>query len=399
MVSRAGGGGAGEVTRVADEFGGKRRPSSGEKTRLYPPRLPEDGQERRKPPRSPGRRPRRSDRLYGLLSFLFAFVAGFSAVMCLSIAARSVRTARLNREMSALHAAYSAQPTAEPAGAGERLDPALLAGAEEIPLQPEEGEAAGQGDADAEAFADAEALADAERHGLYAEDEGDVRSGTEATQTVRTTRYHADSGEALPEMARLREENSDLVAWLSIEGVLDLPVCYRDNRYYLTHDFHRQENASGTIFLDEGHPFSARACNLLLHGHNMKDGSMFGHLVHYGELDYLRRHPIIEFSTLWQKERYVIFAVLRVSLNASDPRFFNYFSWPAFETDELYSRYVRDAQLASLFAIPVSAEPSDAMLTLSTCEGSDRLVVLARRFRAGENVSDMRALASSAVRQ
>ena len=43
------------------------------------------------------------------------------------------------------------------------------------------------------------------------------------TQAVRTTAYHRDSGDALPEMVRLREENSDLVGWLSIEGVLDLP--------------------------------------------------------------------------------------------------------------------------------------------------------------------------------
>ena len=368
---------------MADDRESGKGPSSEEKkARLYPPRLP--GEQKRQPRRAPAPKARRGDRLYGMLSFALAFVAGFSAVMCLSVAARSVKTARLNREMSALHAEYSAKETEEPRNAAERLDPALLAGAQEIAPHREDEPAPAPGLPEGVPVATDEEGTAAERGGV---------------QAVRTTAYHRDSGDTLPEMMRLREENADIVAWLSIDGVLDLPVCFRDNRYYLTHDFHKEENASGTIFLDEGHPFSARACNLLLHGHNMKDGSMFGHLVHYGELDYLRRHPVIEFSTLWQKERYIVFAVLRVSLNTSDPRFFNYFSWSEFENDESYERYVRDAQLASLFAIPVSAEPTDALLTLSTCEGSDRMVVLARRFRAGESVTGMRALASSAVYQ
>ena len=220
-----------------------------------------------------------------------------------------------------------------------------------------------------------------------------------APQLTKTTVYHRDTGEALPEMARLREENRDLVGWLTIDGVLDLPVVYRDNSYYLTHDFHKQENTAGTIFLDVNHRFSARACNLLLHGHNMKDGSMFGHLIRYQDIDYLKRHPVIEFSTLWQKERYVIISVMKVSLNSRDPSFFNYFSYPSFKKDEEYERYVRGAQLASLYAIPVTAEPSDALLTLSTCVDDDRLVILARRFHGGETVSEMRSLVSTAARQ
>ena len=114
---------------MADDRESGKGPSSEEKkARFYPPRLP--GEQKRQPRRAPAPKARRGDRLYGMLSFALAFVAGFSAVMCLSVAARSVKTARLNREMSALHAEYSAKETEEPRNAVERLDPALLAGAQ-----------------------------------------------------------------------------------------------------------------------------------------------------------------------------------------------------------------------------------------------------------------------------
>lgn len=337
-------------------------------------------------------------RLEGILSFVLAFVAGFSGIMCLSIAWRSVRTARLNRELSRLHAAYTAELADEPE---EAPTPALSA---ELPGEAPQAETR-PADERAEGAAEEDDPGAAVQAAVQEPPEADGSDAvpgvqpTPAVETVRTAQYHRDTGEALPEMAKLRQENGDLVGWLAIDGVLDLPVVYRDNSYYLTHDFHKQENASGTIFLDVNHRFSARACNLLLHGHNMKDGSMFGHLIRYQDINYLKRHPVIEFSTLWQKERYVIISVMKVSLNSRDPSFFNYFSYPSFKKDEEYERYVRGAQLASLYAIPVTAEPSDALLTLSTCVDDDRLVILARRFHGGETVSEMRSLVSTAAWQ
>ena len=330
------------------------------------------------------RKKKRQRRLEGLLSAALAFVAGFSAVMCLSVAWRSVRTARLNRELSRLHEAYSVQEAPE----AEQVS-------DDAPAFTPEA-AAGPGENASDAAPDFAALpAEAPEAAM----ERETTPAAPAPQLTKTTVYHRDTGEALPEMARLREENRDLVGWLTIDGVLDLPVVYRDNSYYLTHDFSGEKNAAGTIFLDVDHRFSARACNLLLHGHNMKDGSMFGHLIRYTDLDYLKRHPVIEFSTLWQKERYVIIAVMRVSLDSRDASFFNYFSYPAFAGDDEYRRYVRGAQLASLFAIPVVAEPSDALLTLSTCIDDDRLVILARRFHGEETAKEMRRLVSASAWQ
>ena len=70
---------------------------------------------------------------------------------------------------------------------------------------------------------------------------------------------------------KLRQQNRDVVGWLSIEDVLDEPVLQRDNAYYLTHDASGQKNATGALFLDESCNLRIPTPHLVIHGHNMKE--------------------------------------------------------------------------------------------------------------------------------
>ena len=219
-------------------------------------------------------------------------------------------------------------------------------------------------------------------------------------EAVRTTKYHQVGGDALPEMEALYQDNRDLIGWLRMEGILDLPVVYKDNSYYLTRDFYKNKSASGTLFLDENHSFKENAQNLLLHGHNMKDGTMFGRLVQYEtNIQFMKNNPFIQYSTLWRKEQYVIFAVMRVSLDVRSPEFFNYFTHHTFSSDTQFENYVRALQNRSEYSIPIDVKPTDALLTLSTCLDDDRLVIVARRLREGESKSELRHVVQLAARQ
>ena len=212
--------------------------------------------------------------------------------------------------------------------------------------------------------------------------------------------FHHILGQALSNMEPLYYENRDLTGWIEIPDVLSLPVMYKDNSYYLTHDFYKKKSASGTIFLDENHRFSEHTQNLLLHGHNMKDGTMFGRLTQYlNDIDYLKRHAFVNYDTLWEKDRYVIFSVMRVSLDVKSDQFFNYFSYPTFRSEQEFESFVRQAQLRSQYAIPLDIQASDALLTLSTCIDEDRLVILCRRVRENESYSVLRQTINLAVRQ
>ncbi|MBR5303171.1 MAG: sortase [Clostridia bacterium] len=307
-------------------------------------------------------------------------MALFSAWQVGSIVLRSVRTSRLNDSLSQQRAAIIDAQQAQPDEDQEAAQAIVMFTPEPAPVSVESTAAPVEAPVQTQQPVQPEA--------------------TRVPDVVKTTKYRRVGGDALPEMAAMYEKNRDLVAWIQIPDVLDLPVVYRDNSYYLTRDFNKQKNTSGTIFLDVNHPFKEKTQNLLLHGHNMKDGTMFGRLAQYLYDDtYLRNHPFINFDTLWHKEQYVIFAVLNVSLKPGEERFFNYFTHNTFASDVEFSMYIRQLQLRSHYAIPIDVEPSDALVTLSTCLDDDRLVIVARRLRENETRSDLRALIRMATKQ
>lgn len=219
-------------------------------------------------------------------------------------------------------------------------------------------------------------------------------------QIVQSTKFHQYGGTPLPEMEALYQKNHHLIAWVEIPDVLSLPVVYRDNTYYLSRDFYGKKSESGTVFLDENHPFRESTQNLLLHGHNMKDGTMFGHLAQYvTDKSYIKNHPFIYLNTLWDEEQYVIFSVLDVSLDIKSSAFIDYFSHATFSSDLQFEAYVRSLQNKSMYVLSVDVVPSDALLMLSTCLGEDRLVIVARRIREDEDKDRLRRIVEMTVRQ
>jgi sortase B len=203
----------------------------------------------------------------------------------------------------------------------------------------------------------------------------------------------------LPRFETLLKANPDVIGWLNIRGELDLPVVYRDNEYYLTRDVYRKKSPAGTLFLDKNHPFAATAQYLVIHGHNMKDGSMFGRLAHYLELSYLQKHCIVQLDTLYQKDTYVVFAVLVVSENVHEAGFINFLGYPSFSSPDQFMEFVNGLKDKSKFAIPVTVDATDALLTLSTCYGDDRLIIVARRVRPGESASSLKAMVGYALKK
>ena len=309
---------------------------------------------------------RRFFAVQAVLALVVVAALGLSA----SVIVRSVRTARLNRELAAIYGvsgeAMEAQIAAPPVGDGET--PAFAAqasGASESP------------------YGELSAMVMPDGSPIVVPETAALPSGEETA--ARTTAFHRTDLDILPEMRELTRKNPDTVGWISISGTVHLPVVYRDNTFYLDHDFTGAKNASGTLFLDENSPVNADTQNLLIHGHSMNDGSMFGILTHYRKLGFLQEHPLIAFSTLWEKESYAVFAVLLVSSRTEDANYFNYFSNPVFSSDADFNAYVSEVAARSKFTIPVNVRPDDALLTLSTCLDDDRLVLVARRLRPGES--------------
>lgn len=213
-----------------------------------------------------------------------------------------------------------------------------------------------------------------------------------AAPPVEQRVFQRENGEILTELQDFYQQNGDLVGWLKIGGVVNAPVVFRDNVYYLTHGFDRKENVGGAIFLDAYHPMRGTTQNFLLFGHNMRDGTVFGHLAKYRDPAYLTEHCLVTFSTLYEKFDYFIFTVIVTSADPSSDHFVNYAGYPTFASDDVFHRYMDRLRQHSLFAWGADVKSDDALLTLSTClEGDERITLLARRLREGEDGKAMQS--------
>lgn len=173
----------------------------------------------------------------------------------------------------------------------------------------------------------------------------------------------------LEKYADLYRENSDLVGWLSIEGmVIDYPVMQcEDDEYYLHHDFYGQDSKYGCLYVRNRADVNTPGTNFIIYGHNMKDGSMFGDLDLYRRESFFQEHPVICFDTLYEERTYEILAVFRSQVYNSDDDVFRYYQFYEAQTQEEFDDFYENIKALSLYDTGVTAEFGDSFLTLSTC--------------------------------
>ena len=89
-----------------------------------------------------------------------------------------------------------------------------------------------------------------------------------------------DEEKYVVDFEKLKEKNSDIVAWLKVKGtnIETTVVKSTNNDYYLTHNFNKEYNSAGWIFADYKNKVDGTDKNLVIYGHNMRDNSMFGSL-------------------------------------------------------------------------------------------------------------------------
>lgn len=192
----------------------------------------------------------------------------------------------------------------------------------------------------------------------------------------------------------LYKKNKDVVAWLKVEAVpeIDFPITKRDNDFYMDHDFYGRKSASGTVFMDMSCQVLPLSENTILHGHNMKNGTMFGKLKTMMQLENFRAKPLVYFDTLYENTVFVPYAVSVVSIDPGQPHFFPLIM-PTFQTEDDRDSYIATLKKYSLYSLPTDVLVGDDLLTLTTCHGNEdheRLIVGLRRLRPNETVEEMK---------
>lgn len=124
---------------------------------------------------------------------------------------------------------------------------------------------------------------------------------TESTATEDTSAPTEETAEPEPtgrDLSKLFALNDECIGWISISGTaVDYPIMHTPNvpQKYLRMNFYGGYSQSGVPFLD------GRSCadsdNLIIYGHNMKNGTMFSNLRYYTDKTFCAEHPIIELET------------------------------------------------------------------------------------------------------
>ena len=183
------------------------------------------------------------------------------------------------------------------------------------------------------------------------EDFAAVSQIAEPTVTAAQTESEpAEQSAAERNIQALITENADCIGWLSIDGTnISYPVMHTpsDPQKYLRRNFYGKYSQSGVPFLDGR--CDLQSTNLIIYGHNMKNGTMFSDLKRYADRDFLNAHRTVKFETADGVQTFTVTEVLKT--NTSD-------AW--------YDR--------------ITAEDGNRCLVLSTCYGSGkdgRLLIIA----------------------
>lgn len=191
----------------------------------------------------------------------------------------------------------------------------------------------------------------------------------------------------------LLQINPETVGWIKVGNLADEPVVYRDNEFYLNHDFYQKKSSSGTVFVDVENTDLENDKYVIVYGHDLRDGSKFGSLKEYLNIEQLKNNIVIEWSSLYssEAEKYVVFSVFDSSMLEENK---NYFDLRRFDEIDLdgTKKFIEEIRERSLYDIPVDVTAEDQIMVLVTCSykhEDGRLLIFCRKVRKAEDVNTL----------
>lgn len=201
----------------------------------------------------------------------------------------------------------------------------------------------------------------------------------------------------LPDMQVIYELNSDLVGWIQLPKLkIDYPVMQTPNNrdFYLYRDFYKQPSDIGCLYIRENCDVFRPSDNIVIYGHAMKTGDMFGRLYNYRTKAFWEQNQYFTFDTLYERHTYQIFAVFLTSGTQRDkdgnPVGYPYHRLNDFADAAAFDQFIADIKGAaftgenayvgkSLYDTGITPVYGDKLVCLSTCEytiDNGRLVIM-----------------------
>ena len=181
---------------------------------------------------------------------------------------------------------------------------------------------------------------------------------------------------------KLKSVNEDVVGWIYVDALPDISypiVKGKDNQTYLHQTYEKNYNFAGTIFVDYENSGDFSDCNTLVYGHNMKNGSMFGHLKKFREDDKLYKQD--KYFWILTPERNYRYEIITAYTTGVISDTYTLFKGPG----EEFEKYLETIKgYSEIQTDDTDLTIKDRIVTLSTCTGNEstRFVVQGKRVDA-----------------
>lgn len=190
---------------------------------------------------------------------------------------------------------------------------------------------------------------------------------------VNESQSNNDKNKYTVDFESLKQTNNDIVGWLKVEGtkIEYLVVKTTNNKYYLSHSFDKKYNSVGWIFMDYTNKLDGTDKNVVIYGHNRKDGSMFGTLKNILNKDWYNNpdNKYIHFITENENSIYEVFSVYKIEKE-------DYYITTNFNNDNEYEKFINKIKSRSIKDFGVEITSNDKILTLSTCADNNKYRVV-----------------------
>ena len=192
-------------------------------------------------------------------------------------------------------------------------------------------------------------------------------------------------------LAQFYAANPDFYGYLEIPGTgISTPVVQgKDNKKYLRRNFFGEATKYGCPFVNYQNTYAALDYNTSIFGHNMEyDDLVFGELEKYRKIEGFKKAPVIHLETMYADYTFKVYAVFLTDSDYDSSGWYFDYIFTQLKDEQECKEYIAELDQRKLYSTGVDIQPSDKLLTLSTCAydfSSERLVVVGRLVRDGES--------------
>lgn len=208
----------------------------------------------------------------------------------------------------------------------------------------------------------------------YKENQNSQKVNKQISETVTVKQdENEEQKQYIVDFNALKNQNNDTVAWLKVNNTnIEYPIVKTSNNsYYLTHSFNKSNNSAGWPFADYKNKFDKTDKNIVMYGHNRKDGSMFATLKNVLSSEWYNNEENrkIIFNTESENNIYEVFSVYKIENE-------DYYIKTEFKNEEEFKKFLEVVKKRSVKNFEEEVSSKDSILTLSTCDNNNKYRVV-----------------------